>query len=191
MLQAPRAVWVHVEAERTVMLQVLTGYEGRWRDVCLSPCDGEVPLDGVYRVIAAGIMTSRELELEASPGDRVTIEVNVRTLAEHHTAERLTIAGYIVGAVGLGLEIGALAVDTSSPAETALLVSGAGAAVGAITLAITSYVMGQPSGLSQGKVEPMSAAPRAWVRAPLWHEADASGPRLPKATGLPLFTAAF
>jgi hypothetical protein len=174
----PRAVWMHVQAHRPVMLQLLAPYETRWAEVCWSPCEVAVPLDGAYRIAAPGIMGSRELELEANPGDRVVLDVNVRTVAEHRTAERLTIAGYIAGAVGLGLEIGALAVN-SDTAQEALLWSGAGAAVAAITLAITSYVMGQPSGLSQASASPMSGPPAAL------------GPALPPWKAIPSLKTAF
>jgi hypothetical protein len=175
---AVRGAVVHVTADRAVMLQLLSSNDTRWRDVCLSPCDLEVPLDAVYRVIAPGIMPSRELELEASPSDRVTLDVNVRSLAQHRTAERLTIAGYVLGAAGLGLEIAALAIDSSSGAEPVLLWSGAGAAVAAISLTITSYVLGQPTGVSQS-------------RAALQVSASASGPPLPRTTGIPLLTMPF
>ena len=79
----------------------------------MSPCDVVVPLDGAYRVVAPGIQASREVEAEAGSGDRVVLDVNVRTNKEHLTAERLNIAGYVVGAAGLALEIVALSVEAS------------------------------------------------------------------------------
>ncbi len=194
---APHTVFVHVDAARPVMVQLLSPYDTRWHDVCLSPCDTELPLEGTYRVAAPGIMGSRELELEATPGERVVLDVNVRTLAQHRTAERLTIAGYIAGAAGLGLEIAALAVNSDSTADAALIWSGAGAAVAAITLAITAYVMGQPSGLSQSSAGPMVAAPVGAVpgplsvRQPLWTARTGETPRLPPMTTIPILTSTF
>jgi hypothetical protein len=192
-----RAVWIHVVAGREVTLQLLASDATRWKTICASPCDADVPLDGVYRVVAPGIQSSREVELEAAPDDRVVLDVNVRSNEEHQTAQRLTIAGYIVGAAGLGLEIGALAVNSTSNAEPVLLWAGVGAAVAAITLTITSYVMGLPTGVSQSTT-PMSARlpPRSaaqhdeWRRFPVWR-ADAEGVTVPRMTSVPLVTMTF
>jgi hypothetical protein len=181
-----RAVWVHVNADRLVMLQHLAPFDTRWTEACLSPCDTMIPLDGTYRVVAPGIVWSREVELEAAPGERVVLDVHPRTLAQHRTAERLVIASYIVGAVGLGLEIGALGVN-SDAAQTGLIVGGAGAAAAALALVITSFVMGGPTGLSQSSSAPASAmAPGRSPEGP--RERDV---KLPVATTVPLFRAAF
>jgi hypothetical protein len=186
------AVSVHVEADRAVTLQALASDATRWVPVCSSPCDVEVPLEALYRVVAPGIQASREIELEAAPGDRVVLDVNVRSNAEHQTAQRLTIAGYVAGATGLGLEIGALAVNQSSTAEPVLLWAGVGAAAVAVTLAITSYVMGQPTGLSQSRTAapPSRAAALSTVRRPSW-SLPPGGPALPPPTTAPLLTMTF
>ncbi len=92
---APRMVWVHVDAPQQVLLQFLSMEDTRWQPVCLSPCDLQVPLDGAYRAVAPGMVSSREVEIEAGPGDRVSLEIHVRTLAQRQTADRLRIAGYI------------------------------------------------------------------------------------------------
>ena len=121
------------------------------------------------------IQASREVELEAGSGDRVVLDVNVRTNKEHLTAERLNIAGYVVGAAGLALEIVALSVDASSDAESALVWGGVAAAATAVALTITSYVMLQPTGLSQSSATPRPAAspapqsrPRARLSGATW-----------------------
>ncbi len=192
---AVRAAWIHVNSDRPVMLQLLTADETRWRPVCMSPCDVVVPLDGAYRVVAPGIQASREVELEAGSGDRVVLDVNVRTNKEHLTAERLNIAGYVVGAAGLALEIVALSVDASSDAESALVWGGVAAAATAVALTITSYVMLQPTGLSQSSATPASGVvARAAIpttRAPLWRDLASGGATLPRVTAVPVVSLSF
>jgi hypothetical protein len=165
------------------MLELLTPEETRWQRICESPCDGEVPLDGMYRVSGHGLAPSRILELEANPGDRVVVDVTPRTFDEHRTGDRLIITSYIAGAVGLGLEIGALSIDPSSPAQPALLWTGVGAAALAIGCTIGGYVLLQPTGLSQSEVTP--------GRVAVWRDVDPLGRGMPRPTNVPLFTTTF
>ncbi len=180
---APRMVWVHVDAPQQVLLQFLSMEDTRWQPVCLSPCDLQVPLDGAYRVVAPGIVSSREVEIEAGAGDRVSLAVHVRTLAQRQTADRLRIAGYISAAVGLGLAVAAISVDSSSSAQPALAAASVGTGVAGLALTITSYVLGEPSSISQSRTATSGA-----LRMPVWREARLEDRGLPRALGLPLLT---
>lgn len=186
--RAPRrSVWVHVESHHPVVLELLTPEETRWQRICEAPCDGEVPLDGVYRVSGHGLAPSRLLELEANPGDRVVVDVNARTYEQHRTGDHLILTSYIAGAVGLGLEIGALSVDASSPAQPALVWSGVGAAALAIACTISGYILLQPTGLSQSSVT--AGAPVS--RLPVWREVDPASRGAARVTNVPLFSTTF
>jgi hypothetical protein len=182
------------------MLQHLAPFDTVWTETCFSPCDMFAPLDGAYRVVAPGLVGSREVELEAQPGDKVVLDIHARTLAQRRTAEALSIASYVAGGVGLGLEIGALTVN-SNPAETVLIVAGVGAAVAGLTFVITSVVLGQPTGISQSTSRPVSGSTAVAGAAPLplqprpvgaWtDDKDARGPALPEAQKVPLLTVTF
>jgi hypothetical protein len=182
------------------MLQYLPPFETRWTQMCFSPCDSFIPLDGTYRIIAPGIVGSHEIELEAAPGDKVVLNVHARTLEQHRTAENLVIGSYVAGGVGLACEVGAFTVNTD-PAQTALIVSGVGAAAVGLALVITSFVLGQPTGLSQsvsGSAPlPAQAAPAAaeGLAAPrfgaLADGREVRGPALPTGTSVPLLRLAF
>jgi hypothetical protein len=143
----------------------------------------QVPLDGAYRVVAPGIVSSREVEIEAGAGDRVSLAVHVRTLAQRQTADRLRIAGYISAAVGLGLAVAAISVDSSSSAQPALAAASVGTGVAGLALTITSYVLGEPSSISQSRTATSGA-----LRMPVWREARLEDRGLPRALGLPLLT---
>jgi hypothetical protein len=176
-----------------VTLEVLSQEDTRWRPLCVAPCDADVPLMGTYRVVDRGMLPSGPLELEAAPGDSVVLDVGVRTYDQYRTGERLTIASYIIGAVGLGLEIGALAVDSSSDAQPALVWSGLGAAVVAVGCTIGAYILREPTSLSQSSTTPgpkrLATEPRAFTRVPVWNDAHtvAAAP----ATNVPLFSTSF
>jgi hypothetical protein len=182
------------------MLQHLAPFDTVWTETCFSPCDAFAPLDGTYRVVAPAIVSSREVELEAQPGDKVVLDIHARTLAERRTAETLSMASYIAGGVGLALEIGALTVN-SKTAQTALIAGGVGAAVTGLTFVITSLVLGQPTGVSQstfrlafGSSPGAAAAPvqtQAREMGALTHQEGARGPLLPEATSVPLLTLTF
>jgi hypothetical protein len=116
--------------------------------------------------------------------------VSAKSYEDHRTGQRLSIAGYVAGAVGLGLEIGALAVNSSSEAEPVLLWSGVGTAVAAVALAISSYILLQPTDLSQSSATHASREATApWRRLPAWQaRATPTGPTI---TSLSLFSARF
>jgi hypothetical protein len=194
--QGPRlpTVRAHLNASRPVTLEVLSPEELRWRPLCVAPCDADVPLEGVFRVVDHGMVPSGGLELEARPGDTVVLDVNARTYEQQRTGRRLTITGYIAGAVGLGLEVGALAVDSSSDAQPVLLWAGVGAAALAIACTISSYILLEPTNLSQSSASP--TAPRVaretnpWARLPVWRESDGARGAAP-TTNMPLFSLRF
>jgi hypothetical protein len=199
-LPSPRSVWIHIDSGRVVMLQHLAPFDTVWTETCFSPCDAFAPLDGTYRIVAPAIVSSREVELEAQPGDKVVLDIHARTLAQRRTAETLSLASYVAGGVGLALEIGALSVN-SRTAQTALIAAGVGAAVTGLTFVITSLVLGQPTGVSQSIFRPVGGSTPVAAAAPvpseargmaaLTHEEGARGPLLPEATSAPLLTLTF
>jgi len=207
------AVWVHVQASRTMTLDVLSPEATFWRHVCETPCDIEVPLEGLYRVSAHGVVPSRTLELEATPGDSVDLDVTVKTNDDHRTGERLIISSYVAAAVGLGLEVTALSIDSSSNAQPVLLWGGVGAAAAAIAFTISGYILQQPTGLSQSSVThtpragltpstrvrdlpfalvsaPAASAGAGSVRLPVWRSAETSTPPVPLLS-IPVFSTTF
>jgi hypothetical protein len=188
-----RSVWIHIDSSRTVMLQHLAPFDTTWRATCFSPCDSIAPLDGTYRVVAPGIVWSREVELEAQPGDKVVLEIHARTLEQRRTAEALGIASYVAGGIGLGLEIGAISVS-SSTAQTALVAAGVGAAVTGLTLVITSLVLNRPTGISQSAFKPVAGStvePPARQAEAQAHDGDLRGGWLPRAMNVPVLTLTF
>jgi hypothetical protein len=191
----PPTVRVHLTVSRPVTLEILSPEETRWHPVCAAPCDAEVPLEGVYRVVDHGMLPSGPLEIEARPGDLVVLDVSVRTYNQFRAGERLTIASYVLGAVGLGLEIGALAVDSTSDAQPVLLWTGVGAAVAAISCTISAYILREPTSLSQSSASPPSGtgarATSPWTRAPVWRDPAGGDVIAPTATSLSLFSTRF
>ncbi len=188
-------VVLHVRADRPVMLEALGPEETRWTHVCLAPCDMEVPLDSLYRVTGPGMVPSRTVELEAAPRDRVTLDVSVRTNGDHRTGDGLYVASWIAAGVGLALGAGALAVDSSSTAEPILLWSGIGVEGAMVAMAITSYVLLQPTGLSQSvtKPEPGKGARGAdtWTRLPVWRDVTGAREGAPRMTTVPILFTSF
>jgi hypothetical protein len=188
-------VMVHVKADQPVMLEALGPQDTRWTRVCVAPCDMEVPLDSVYRVTGPGMVPSRTVELEAAPRDRVTLDVGVRTTGDHRTGEGLYVASWVAAGVGLALGAGALAMDPSSTAEPILLWSGIGVEGAMVAMAITSYVLLQPSGLSQSVTRPepgrVGGGPDTLTRLPIWREANTSSLSAPRVTTVPIFSTSF
>ena len=188
-------VLVHVRADRPVMLEALGPQEIRWTRVCLAPCDMEVPLDAVYRVTGPGMVPSRTVELEAAPRDRVTLDVNVKTTGDHRTGEGLYVASWVAAGAGLALGAAALAMDPNSTAEPILLWSGIGVEGAMVAMAITSYVLLQPSGLSQSVAKPelprVAGGPDVWTRLPVWRDVAGAREGVPKMTTVPIFSTSF
>jgi hypothetical protein len=188
---AQRTVHVHVKSSQLVTLDVLTSEATFWRHVCDAPCDTDAPLEGLYRVAAHGVAPSRTVELEAAPGDSVVLDVSLRTNEDHELGRKLTISSYVAAAVGLGLEIGALSISPSSDAQPALLWGGVGAAVAAVALTISSYVLQQPTGLSQSSVTHAGAPAPSAMRLPIWREASAVTSAPPTLMMIPILSTTF
>ena len=190
---AARSVVAHVAADDPVLLQFLSPDETRWRTVCASPCDTAIPLDGVYRVVAHGMQTSRTLEIEAEPGAHVLLKVHAKSNDDYATAERLGIAVYVTLGVGLALEVAALAVNSSSDAEPALLWSGIGVAAVGVSMEIASLVLRQPTTISQSVVAAggTARARSPWIRSPMWHDLKPASQGAPVVTSVPVFSTTF
>jgi hypothetical protein len=68
------SVWVHIETSHEVVLEGQSG-SGSWAPACNSPCDAELPLANSYRIAGPGVRTSHDFKIEASPGQRVVLNV--------------------------------------------------------------------------------------------------------------------
>jgi hypothetical protein len=86
---------VHIESPRHVTLDRKNPGENEpWVIACESPCDVELPLDNEYRIVGSGVRPSSDFRLEASPGQRVVLEVNPSSKA-------VRAAGIVVGSLGI------------------------------------------------------------------------------------------
>jgi hypothetical protein len=189
-----RAVLLHIDSSRPVTLELLAPEETRWRPLCVAPCDTDVPLDGIYRVTDRGMIPSMNMELEANPGDHLVLDVTARTYEQHATGRRLTITSYVAAAVGLGLEIGAIA-TTNASAQIALGVSGGGAAAVGIGCMISAWILLEQTSVSQTATSPatgrQSSVESPWTRLPTWQAPGSVEGTMPRVTNVPVWTARF
>jgi hypothetical protein len=140
----PKAL-VHIESPRHVTLDRKNpGEDQPWVTACESPCDAELPLDNEYRIVGTGVRPSSDFRLEASPGQRVVLEVNPSSKA-------VRAAGIVIGSLGItavvtgiylwAWTLPALSACTSGPYDNGcdafrsigragLITAGAGALVG-------------------------------------------------------------
>jgi hypothetical protein len=146
------AVRVHVASRRRVELQRRPIDDPEWRTACASPCDRELPLADVYRVIGDG--ASKEFRLRGRPGDVVDVEVHLPNTGGKITGGVLAGLGgliltgaslvVLVGATspsscdGAG-DIGPCGAEAASALDSGLLAAGVGAAALALGLAILHY----------------------------------------------------
>jgi len=191
----PHSVSVHLVTSDSVSLQILMPDAIRWTTACDAPCDAQLPLEAVYRIVGRGLQASRNLELEGAPGDDVTLKVHAMSNDDYATGEHLALGTYIAAGVGLGLEIAALSTDPSSDAQPILLWSGIGVAGAAIGMEIASYVLRRPTSVSQSAVTPLFPRPRpvtsGWTRSPVWRDLATVQLAPPAAPSVPVFSTTF
>jgi hypothetical protein len=212
--------WVHIESSHDLVLEGRSPSSAHsWAPVCTSPCDSEVPLDYSYRIAGEGIRASHDFTIEASPGQRVVL--NVKTASKGGFVGGIVLVsispvviliGLVVVAVGaaqndlsttcsgtgVGFNCNANA-NAGSGTETAgwvtTLIGVAGAVIGGVLIGINSR-----TSISEEVIPPVAPPvgsldhPRredAWLRAPIWHEPSSVERSIPPAQVAPLFTHSF
>ncbi len=107
---------VHLEGDSIVSLE---RREGRsWVFACTAPCDAELPLSGLYRVVGPGVRATPSFRLNAQPGEHIVVDAT--------TASKGGFAGGIVltSVGGFSFLLGALVLLTVATADAADSASG-------------------------------------------------------------------
>jgi hypothetical protein len=157
----------HIESYRAVDLAHLSS-DGRWGQVCSSPCDAAFVPDGLYRIEADGAPLTGTFALHGDPGGRTTLRVS-RSGGAHGAG----VAATAIGAIGLAIGLVGIDVEetfcfsifgpcTPSP-DGAAVAAFAGAAVVGVVLLAAGIVTLATSGPSVSQVE---APPPVVVVAP-------------------------
>lgn len=192
----PRAR-VHITSPRTVILYRRPAGSTSWVQACTSPCDQELPIGDTYRVTGNGVSASKELRLDANPGDTVDLSVDPQSTGG------MVLGGILAGGGATAAYVGALvalvgAADASScragmyrscsdgedtqSAGLITLAVGAAATVGGILIFLSSA----KTDISQTSGAPSSSPSLdAFLRRPMWRRASSSSER---ATATPPMT---
>jgi hypothetical protein len=190
---------VHLEGDSIVSLE---RREGRSRVfACTAPCDAELPLSGLYRVVGPGVRATPSFRLNAQPGEHIVVDAT--------TASKGGFAGGIVltSVGGFSFLLGALVLLTVATADAADSASGGshddgnagtvglGMLVGgavAVVVGVLVLTSNRHSKVDQrnGGALPDHSRDDAWRRVPQWRD-DKSASGLPKAVGVPIFEQAF
>jgi hypothetical protein len=72
---APNTVTIHVNSPKSVSLEKRSGAGGAWEHVCNSPCDVSVSTLDEYQIVGEDLNNSQPFILDASQGDKVTLDV--------------------------------------------------------------------------------------------------------------------
>ncbi len=188
---------VHLEATRVVRLARYETVRGVWDDMCESPCDKQVPVDGDYRIEGVGVRPSGRFSLQGKAGDRVVIEVNAASkgwfaagLVSGGVGLLTIVIGlYIVavGAIGNSIDKGFCSGTTTSGCGSSTTTSSdsikaAGwtvTGVGAVlsTLGVIAIASNWSSSVAQEVQEPVKGAPPAarfdaFRREAMWKDHD-------------------
>ena len=183
---------VHIDADRPVVLE-RSERNGPWTPACSSPCDRDLPISSMYRVLGAGVRASIPFQLAARAGERIVVRVSSASKVRF-------IGGFVIAGVGLAsVGFGALVLQNKQiealgygprtddgPSKTAgqiLMVGGATAMLGGVLLTLFN----RNSTLEQS---PQATPPRndAWLRDPTWRQER----ELPRgAMGAPLLRLSF
>jgi len=90
---------VHIDSSRPVRLARYETTHGVWDDMCDSPCDKMVPVDGDYRIEGVGVRPSARFAMQGKEGDRIVLDVNAASKGWFAAG----IVGGGVGLVGVGI----------------------------------------------------------------------------------------
>ena len=165
---------VHVEADRPVVLE-RSERNGPWAPACSSPCDRDLPISSMYRVLGAGVRASIPFQLAARAGERIVVRVSSASKVRF-------IGGFVIAGLGLAsVGVGALVLENKQiealgygsrtddgPSKTAgqiMMVGGATVMLGGVLLTLFN----RNSTLEQS---PLATPPRndAWLRDPTWRQ---------------------
>jgi hypothetical protein len=165
---------VHIEADRPVVLE-RSERNGPWVPACSSPCDRDLPISSMYRVLGAGVRASIPFQLAARAGERIVVRVSSASKVRF-------IGGFVIAGLGLAsVGVGALVLENKQiealgygsrtddgPSKTAgqiMMVGGATAMLGGVLLTLFN----RNSTLEQS---PQATPPRndAWLRDPTWRQ---------------------
>ena len=165
---------VHIEADRPVVLE-RSERNGPWVPACSSPCDRDLPISSMYRVLGAGVRASIPFQLAARAGERIVVRVSSASKVRF-------IGGFVIAGLGLAsVGVGALVLENKQiealgygsrtddgPSKTAgqiMMVGGATAMLGGVLLTLFNR---------NGTLEqsPQATPPRndAWLRDPTWRQ---------------------
>lgn len=85
---------VHIDSPRPVRLEHYDPARSNWDELCNSPCDMQVPVEGDYRIAGVGVKASNRFAMTGKAGDRIVIDVNP-------ASKGWFAAGIVGGGVGL------------------------------------------------------------------------------------------
>jgi hypothetical protein len=184
-----RAV-VHIETDAPVVLEQRIEGTREWVPACSAPCDTPLRLSASYRIAGSGVRNSPPLRLQASPGERVVLDVNAASSGGFRGGVIATSVGggvVVAGAIILGLNWFYDGGPNERINALGFVMMGAGAVaavVGVILLASNGHTNVRES------AEIPSRRTDAWLRLPQWNE-DKTAVGAPRAVGVRLFEAAF
>jgi hypothetical protein len=95
----PGTVTVHVDSPKAVSLEKRADANSPWQFVCNSPCDIPVPTSDQYHIVGVDLNDSRPFVLDASLGDKVTLDVAPGNHNKATHGEWILLAG---GALAVG-----------------------------------------------------------------------------------------
>jgi hypothetical protein len=202
-------VEVHINSERKVNLEKRDSAGSAWEFVCSSPCDVVASVSPQYHVVGDDLNASQPFVLDASAGNKLTLDV---TPGVHNKAK----TGALVVAGGAALIIGGVVVllagskSTTAPGDNGtetnnqntdfisvgsiLIVAGVIAGLGGGALMYDNAhtkVEGSIGDVPErhGDAKPKSGAKATAERAPTWH--DDRGPALGASQFVPIFHGTF
>jgi hypothetical protein len=191
---AEAVVVVHVDGPDASKVDRYDPGLGAWRQVCVTPCDAQLPLLGDYRVEGDGFRDSHPFRLSGTPGQRVIVSVDPGWGAWR-------VVGIVMIPVsGVSLMFGAMmgligtVADGASSWQANLgwgaAVAGAAGIAGGIALIVNNRHTNVEQKVVAAREHALQAA-AAWKPAPTWRELPPEQKALPAAAGLPLWSVAF
>ncbi len=165
---------MHVRTPEPVTLERRTE-DTPWQEVCASPCDAEVPVEGSYRITGDGVHKSRGFHLHPDGSGQVTLDVEPGSSLGHTAGVIMVIGGIPATAVGAVMLLVSLLPSGGNLAVPGAFVFFGGAAV---TVGGVAFVGSNKTSVTQGGQAPPATVGRGAV--------------LPsRGTGLPIVSLSF
>jgi hypothetical protein len=203
----PGTVIVHINSSKSVTLEKRADAHSPWEHVCNSPCDVATPTGAQYHIVGTDLNGSRPFLIDASLGDRITLDV---TPGIHNKA----VTGGWILAGGIALTVGGLVTlfagsksgyvlgdngTSPSTSNTDFIFTGSLLITAGVILGFTggAFMYDNTHTKVEGAVgatPDKSSDPKGQVqvtawRLPQWHED--SGPQLGMARSVSLFQGTF